>query len=54
MTKKEETKISDDVPTARTNRKREVSSGKARAAIVEKKNALNPKAAKGNAVAEPR
>lgn len=52
--KKEETKINDDVPTARTSKKREVSSGNARAAIVEKKNALKPKAARGNAVAEPR
>ncbi|WEW57275.1 hypothetical protein PRK78_002740 [Emydomyces testavorans] len=51
--KNDETNTKDGVPTASTSKKSEVSSGKAKAAIVEKKNALKPKAASGNAVAEP-
>lgn len=49
-----EKNVSTDVPTASSRRKWLVSSLNAIAASVEKKNALNPKAARGNAVAEPR
>lgn len=43
-----------DAPMARSRRKRPVSSSKAKEDMVAKKNALSPKAARGNAVALPR
>ncbi len=43
-----------DVPAASKRRKSEVLSGNAKEEMTEKKNALRPKADRGNAVAVPR
>jgi hypothetical protein len=47
-------RIRPEVPLARSMRKPLVSPGKKMAPTVEKKKALRPKAASGNAVADPR
>ena len=52
--KNREMKAMPNVPAASRSRKSEVLSGNANEEIVEKKNALRPKAERGNAVAVPR
>ncbi len=52
--KKKEATFRHSVPTASMRRKLEMSSPKAKLAIVAKKNALRPKPDKGSAVAVPR
>jgi len=49
-----EMKTMPDVPAASKRRKSEVLSGNAKEEMTEKKNALRPKADRGNAVAVPR
>lgn len=49
-----EMRVSTKVPNASSNRNRPVSSLKISDDMVDQKNALNPKAASGNAVAVPR
>lgn len=54
LKKKKETNTRANVPIASMRRNFDVSSGNAKVEMVEKKKALKPNAAKGNAVAVPR
>jgi hypothetical protein len=53
-TKKNDTKVREDVPNDKRRRYLDVSPGKKKLATVVKKKALRPKAERGNAVAVPR